>query len=138
MGKTLLVPVDGSPQSEAAVAFAAAEWPAADLHALHVIDPVESGYGAGRMATGGEQWYEEAIERAETYFERASDAADRELETTTEVGPPASTIVDVAETIDADLVVMGSHGREGLSRLLLGSVAEHVVRESPVPVTVVR
>lgn len=137
MAKRILLPVDGSPQSEAAAEFAADEWPDAELHALYVIDPVEAGYAAGRVPAAGEQWYEEAKDRAESFFEDASEAAGRDLETDTEVGRPAATIVDVAAE-DVDMIVMGSHGREGLSRILLGSVAEHVLRESPVPVTVVR
>jgi nucleotide-binding universal stress UspA family protein len=138
MGKRILIPVDGSPQSGEAAAFAAEEWPDAELLALHVIDPVEAGYAAGRVPAAGEQWYEDAKERAETFFANARDAAGRDVETRTEVGRPASTIVELADEEDADMIVMGSHGREGLSRILLGSVAEHVLRESPVPVMVVR
>lgn len=137
MAKHILLPVDGSPQSKAAVEFAATEWPDAALHALYVIDPVEAGYAVGRVPASGEQWYEEAKERAESFFESAGEAAGRDVETQTEVGRPAATIVDAAKE-DIDMIVMGSHGREGLSRILLGSVAEHVLRESPVPVTVVR
>lgn len=138
MGKRILIPVDGSPQSEEAAAFAAAEWPDAELLALHVIDPVEAGYAAGRVPTAGEQWYQDAQERAETHFDSASEAAGRDMEARTEVGRPAATIVDVADEEDVDMIVIGSHGREGISRILLGSVAEHVLRESSVPVTVVR
>lgn len=138
MGKHILIPVDGSPHSEEAAAFAAAEWPDAELLALHVIDPVEAGYAAGRVPASGEQWYQDAQERAETFFDAASDAAGRDIGIRTEVGRPAATIVDVADDADVDMIVMGSHGREGLSRILLGSVAEQVLRESPAPVTVVR
>ena len=137
MSKRILIPVDGSPQSAEATEFAAEEWPDAELLALYVIDPVEAGYAAGRVPTAGEQWYEDAKERAETYFDATEEAIDRELETRTEVGRPAATIVDVADE-GFDMIVMGSHGRKGVSRILLGSVAEHVLRESPVPVTVVR
>jgi nucleotide-binding universal stress UspA family protein len=54
------------------------------------------------------------------------------------VGVPSRAIVEWAEENEVDGVVIGSHGREGVSRVLLGSVAETVVRRSPVPVTVVR
>lgn len=138
MAKRILIPVDGSPQSEQAAEFAATEWPDAELLALYVIDPVEAGYAAGRVPAAGEQWYEEAKDRAEAFFEDAGEAAGRDIETEVEVGRPAATIVEVADDDDVDMIVMGSHGREGLSRILLGSVAEHVLRESPVPVTVVR
>jgi nucleotide-binding universal stress UspA family protein len=53
-------------------------------------------------------------------------------------GEPGSTILAVAEEIGADLIVMGTHGRTGLRRLLMGSVAEHVVRHASCPVLTVR
>jgi nucleotide-binding universal stress UspA family protein len=53
-------------------------------------------------------------------------------------GYPSAAIIDVAEKKSADLIVMGSHGRSGLKRLWIGSVAESVVREAPVPVLIVR
>ncbi len=49
-------------------------------------------------------------------------------------GDPAQKVLDTAGDLDADLIVMGTHGRKGLSHLVLGSVAERVVRESPTPV----
>jgi len=64
--------------------------------------------------------------------------SDADLETERTVGDPAREIVDYAEDHEIDQIVMGSHGRTGATRLLLGSVAELVVRRSPVPVTVVR
>jgi nucleotide-binding universal stress UspA family protein len=56
----------------------------------------------------------------------------------TEIGRPSRAIVEYAEEHDIDHIVMGSHGRSGVTRILLGSVAETVVRRSPVPVTIVR
>jgi universal stress protein A len=55
-----------------------------------------------------------------------------------EVGDAASTICHVAEELDVDVIVVGSHGRSGVSRLLLGSTSEHVVRHAVCPVLVVR
>jgi nucleotide-binding universal stress UspA family protein len=49
-------------------------------------------------------------------------------------GDPAEQVLNAARSLEADLIVMGTHGRKGLSHLVLGSVAERVVRESPVPV----
>ncbi|MDO8434245.1 MAG: universal stress protein [Candidatus Binatus sp.] len=49
-------------------------------------------------------------------------------------GDPAQQVLDAARDLRADLIVMGTHGRRGLSRLIMGSVAERVVRESPIPV----
>ena len=71
-------------------------------------------------------------------FEEVTDAYDATFATETVVGRPARTIVDYAEQEDVDAVVIGSHGGEAVGRVLLGSVAETVVRRSPVPVTVVR
>jgi nucleotide-binding universal stress UspA family protein len=138
MSRTVLVAVDGSPSSEAAVEFVAAEWPSATALLLHVVDPSAVGYRA--VATTAETWYERERERAD---ELLDDAADPLPETATverlvEVGRPASTIVEVAKREGVDHVVVGSHGRAGMSRVLLGSVAEAVVRRSPVPVTVAR
>lgn len=139
---TVLVPLDGSPQSDEALAFAIEEFPDATLHLLHVIDPVETGYTSPVTLPGsGEEWYESQQEFAENLFEEASEraaASGIEVETTTELGNPARTIVSYAEEHDVDGIVMGSHGRSGVTRILLGSVAETVVRRSPVPVTVVR
>ncbi|MFB6123694.1 MAG: universal stress protein [Haloferacaceae archaeon] len=134
----VLVPIDGSPQSEKALQFAAEEWPDADVLLLHVIDPVEAGYSPSVLPGGSEEWYEQAKATAEKLFSQAREATGRDAETRVEVGRPPQTIVDVAEEADVDHVVIGSHGRTGVSRVLLGSVAEHVVRRSPAPVTVVR
>jgi len=138
MTKRVLVPIDGSPQSEAALSFAVSEWPDAEITLLNVIDPVEAGYSASVVPSGSEEWYRKARERAAEMFDRARSEYDRSFSTQTEVGRPSRTIVDVADQSDVDHVVVGSHGREGVQRILLGSVAEHVVRRSPVPVTVVR
>ena len=55
-------------------------------------------------------------------------------ETLVTSGDPAERVLETARGLDADLIVMGTHGRKGLGHLVLGSVAERVVRESPVPV----
>ena len=141
MTKRVLVPVDGSPQSSAALAFAAAEWPDASFTLLHVIDPaLASGAGRGVIPSGSEEWYQGAKSRAEALFEEARTVVgeDVAVATRTEVGRPARTIVEVAGEGTFDHVVMGSHGREGVSRILLGSTAEDIVRKSPIPVTIVR
>jgi nucleotide-binding universal stress UspA family protein len=139
MTKHVLVPTDGSSLSESALDFALAEWPDADVTLLHVIDPVEAGYSASALPSGSEEWYERAVQSAEEFFETARGRTGRDdIRGRTEVGRPAKTIVEVAEDGDVDHIVVGSHGRDGVSRIVLGSVAEHVVRKSPVPVTVVR
>lgn len=133
-----LVPFDGSPQSEAALTFAVSEWPEATHTLLYVADPVTTGYRDRALPGGSETWYNNVRERARGYFEEAAALTGREFDTRIEVGDPERIIVDVAEDGPFDHVVLGSHGREGVSRVLLGSVAETVVRRSSVPVTVVR
>ena len=122
----VLVPFDGTAQSEAALRFVSDEWPDADRTLLHVIDPVTVGF-QGRFPGGSETWYEQARERAQEPFD-----------TRIEVGIPARVVVEVAGADAFDHIALGSHGRDGVSRVLLGSVAEAVVRRAPVPVTVVR
>lgn len=140
MAKRILVPVDGSEQSTAALSYALTEFPDAEITVINVIDPIDVGYTSTVGMPGySEEWYEDSKENAEALFEEAQEMADEygvTLSTETDVGQPAQTVVEFAE--DFDQIVMGSHGRSGVSRILLGSVAETVVRRSPVPVTVVR
>jgi len=134
----VLVPFDGTPQSEAAVEFVAAEWPDADLTLLYVIDPITAGFGQHALPGSSEEWYERARETARDHLDEARERVGRPLDTRIEVGSPARVIVDIADEDPFDHVVVGSHGRAGVSRVLLGSVAETVARRSPVPVTIVR
>lgn len=142
--RTVLVPIDGSEQSDAALQHALSEFEGAALTLLHVINPARAGYGAqAGIPTSSEEWLEEAEAEAEELFAAAEERAhgrDVRIETVTEVGNPSRVIVEFTEdeANGIDHVVMGSHGRSGLSRVLLGSVAENVVRRSTVPVTVVR
>ncbi|WP_336135263.1 universal stress protein [Natronomonas amylolytica] len=135
----VLVPMDGSGQSWKAFEHAAERFPDATLVVLRVIDPVQAGYGIGLNGAGAGQWFDAQEEATENLFEEVrkdAESAGIDVETRKEVGRPTREITDAAA--DCDQVVIGSHGREGVSRILLGSVAENVVRRSPVPVTVVR
>ncbi|MDR5656242.1 universal stress protein [Halodesulfurarchaeum sp. HSR-GB] len=136
----VLVPIDGSAQSNAALEYAIDTFAPDDLVLLHVIDPVEAGYSAAATMPGySEEWYENRKEEAETLFEEATASFEGiDTTTVTEVGRPSRAIVSYVEEHDVDHVVMGSHGRSGMTRILLGSVAESVVRRSPIPVTIVR
>jgi nucleotide-binding universal stress UspA family protein len=140
MEERVLVPVDGSEQAWTALEHAVAEHPESRFTLLYVINPVGAGASAQVGDVGyGEEWYETAERRAENLFEAARErVGDREFETETAVGRPARAIVEFAAENAIDSIVMGSHGRDGVSRIILGSVAETVVRRSPVPVTVVR
>ncbi|WP_277553520.1 universal stress protein [Halobaculum limi] len=141
MVSRILVGVDESAQAEAALSFVAEEWRDADVVLLSVIDPAEAGRAAGAgVPSGAEQWYERTKSDREALLAEAADGLNvtGSVETATTVGKPAAAIVEYAADNDIDHIVVGSHGRKGISRVVLGSVAEAVVRNAPVPVTVVR
>jgi universal stress protein A len=135
---TIIVPTDFSYTSDAALGYArmlAARF-GASLHLLHVVDEPGS-------------WSEVYAAIPEIRLRLSADAARRleamaaclrPLQATSAVvcGAPVPTIVKVAESKGADLIVMGTHGRRGVGHLLLGSVAERVVRLAPCPVLTVR
>lgn len=135
----VLVPMDGSDSAERALEYAIDIYPNATITVLHVIDISTASERSGLAYDESVQ--EELEHLAREIFETAEEVItaagfEGELETTTGFGSPTRSIVDHAEEVDA--VVMGSKGRHGAARLLLGSVAETVVRRAPVPVTVVR
>jgi len=156
MPKRILVPIEESPLSTKALQVALADYPDAAITALHVMDPIGSGFnvievmrpkfrdGAPPGSVSAEywqEWHDAATERAEALFSDARRTASEQgvtLQTVLEFGDPRHVVVEYAEEHDVDRIVMGSHGRSGPHRLLLGSVAETVVRRSPVPVMVVR
>ena len=136
----VLVPIDDSEPAMQAVEHAVREYPDADLTLLHVIDPSIGTYGEGGMYAY-DSLLEARRQAADELLENAAEIAtdhDGSVERETVVGSPGTEIVAVAETDAVDHIVVGSHGRSGASRVLLGSVAERVVRRAPVPVTVVR
>ncbi|USZ67801.1 universal stress protein [Halorussus salilacus] len=137
----ILVPTDGSTDTERAVGHAAelAAAHGAELHAVYVVNsatftglPMETSWEGIDDVLHEEG--EAALERVETIADEYDvPVASRLLE-----GTPSRRIVEYAEGEDCDLVVMGTHGRGGIDRLLLGSVAEGVVRACTVPVLTVR
>ena len=138
----ILVPVDGSEPSDAALTFAFERFPDAHFVALTVVVPTEVWYGAMDADPAAfEEFRETGEQEAEAVLDDARARAEEAgvtLSTDLTFGQPARSIVSYAEEHDPDQIVMGSHGRDGVSRVLLGSVAETVVRRSTVPVTVVR
>ena len=145
MARHVLVPIDGSEQSWAALDHALETFAGERITVLNVVDPMTGIYAGvdGDFYDAGA--HERAVERGDELCERALERAEESgdlsstvVETAVESGRPARTIVEYAEEHDVDHVVMGSHGRSGVSRILVGSVAETVMRRSPVPVTVVR
>jgi len=137
----VLIPYDGSEQATAALEYAETHHSDDEIVLLHVLDFVEAGYGAApetALASYWDEWYDQAKASAAELLEKASAEIDIEVETDIVTGSPSSAIIDYVGDESIDAVVIGSHGRSGISRILLGSVAETVVRRSPVPVTVVR
>jgi nucleotide-binding universal stress UspA family protein len=136
----VLVAFDGTPLARKALAHALSVYPEASITVLHVIDYVEESYSA-RMLVGSERLRERARERSQRLLETAREIAaeqDRSVATATVVGESAAEIVAYAEDHELDIIVLGSHGRSGVSRVLLGSVAERVMRRASTPVCVVR
>lgn len=135
--RTILHPTDFSEPSRAAwqVACALAQTYKARLVALHVVMPVTMAYGEVITTEAVEQQVASARQALEQWQATESGLnVERLLET----GDPVEGILRVANQLPADLVVLGSHGRTGLARLLLGSVAEQVVRKASCPVLVVK
>jgi nucleotide-binding universal stress UspA family protein len=144
--KRILVPVDGSPTSglglREAIDFAKAQ--KARLQLVHVID-VHNSLMAGAQGGGYMEDLVQALQqRGRRILGKAAELARKAglacdtvlLETLT--GPAAEPIIRQAKKSRADLIVMGTHGRRGLRRLVMGSDAEQVVRNAPVPVLLVR
>jgi nucleotide-binding universal stress UspA family protein len=144
---TILVALDGSDAAWKALEHALAEFGGETIAVLHVVDPTAGTHTSfeDEYEFGRDYAYDDAVERGEERLAQARERArqadalsETVIETALEAGRPARTIVEYAEEHDVDHVVVGSRGRSGISRVLLGSVAESVVRRSPVPVTVVR
>lgn len=145
MYKRILVPIDGSPTADAGCreAIQIAKGLGATVHFLNVVDPrvlfakVTPTVGPEQLLdiwrAGGERLVAQAVAAAAAADVRADAAVrcDRGLRV-------CDQILAEVRRAEADLVVMGTHGRRGVGRLWLGSDAEHVVRLSPVPVLVVR
>lgn len=139
MPKRILVPMTHSEESEKALIHALSNFPDAEITVIHVINPSVHYGTEGYM--GYEQIMEEEQQKAERLFETATGIAeehDATIATEQLTGRTPRRIVEYAEEHGFDQLILGSRGRSGISRLLLGSVAEAVTRRSPVPVTIVR
>lgn len=145
----IVIATDGSPASEhaAQLAVSLARTHGAKLTAVYVVDPYPY-LGVGEINPMGFQSYMSAAQaqaaQAHAYVEQLSKQGEQgeqpvalDVRLVEEVGA-ASGIVQTAETLGADLIVLGSHGRSGIARLMLGSVSNKVVAESKVPVLVTR
>ena len=137
----ILVPTDFNPASDAALACAKdiADKFGAHLSLLHVVtDPKATGFWTPEVyipATPETQ--ERFLREARERLENALSPEERSRFTVTieaRIGAVADQIEDFARQQKVDLIVMGTHGRRGLAHLLLGSVAEHMLRGAPCPV----
>ena len=141
--RRMLVPVDFSPQSEAAWTLARqlARAVGAEIVLLHVfveaplysesafaVERVREAYAAGR------QWVEQQLAR----WSGTAQQEGLAVKTLVQTGVPHEEIVTTARAESADLIVIGTHGYGGVDRLLLGSVADRVLRRAPCPVLAVR
>ena len=137
----ILVPTDFSPSSEAAieVAITLAQRFEAELTLLHVWQLPVYPYmqlmvSAAELANAVERGATEALEALVQRVRSRLPGAKALLK----MGVPCQGVLDAVKSQSIDLVVMGTHGRRGLEHLIMGSVAERTVRQSPVPVLTVR
>ena len=142
MFNRILIPTDGSDAVAPAVetALDIAETYDATLHVLFIVDPPSSISGAGDGFTGIDNLLDELEEEGHRATDAIANLAeDSDIETTAVVrrGNPKDDILTYATENDIDLIVMGTHGRTGVKRALLGSVTETIVRHAEVPVLTV-
>ena len=144
MFEKILLPTDGSEVSLAAAerAVTLARLVAAPLHIVFVQEPYPyAGIGAAHSA-GMQEYLAAGQQHAEQAFARVSALAQSQgVRTSTESVEgegPAEHIVEAARRCGADAIVMASHGRTGVARVLLGSVASKVLALSPVAVMIVK
>jgi nucleotide-binding universal stress UspA family protein len=134
----ILVPLDGSALAESAIPKAV-EMARIGLSSLLLVRAAEAHTLPGADPTDAQV---EAVREAEEYLKGVSDRLARDgvrnLETSVWYGPAAPAIVDAARLRKVDLIVMTTHGRSGLGRLILGSVAESVLRGTSTPILLLR
>jgi universal stress protein A len=142
----ILVPVDFSPSSKLALAYAMmfAEKFGASVHVFNAwevpayLRPDLTVWSGEVSATLSDHASAEASKALQAFLAETGVAGQANVTSQVIGGAPYSTILTVATEGHFDLIVMGTHGRTGVSHLLLGSVAERVVRHAPCPVLTVR
>jgi nucleotide-binding universal stress UspA family protein len=144
MFKHILIPVDGSPTAQKAVEKAAglAKAFGSAVTAIYVIDPYpftglgsDFAYGQAEYLSAAATEAKEATQAARKTLEQAGVSVNTQV---VEAHAAWRGILETAATVGADLIVMGSHGRRGLEKMVLGSVAQRVLSHSTLPVFVVR
>jgi nucleotide-binding universal stress UspA family protein len=140
--KTILVPTDFSECSDEAVRYGLelARRFDANVHLLHVVhDPATQAWAGDGFSVPllevVEQWQRDSLERLQTAVPVTDEAR---VTVQAIVGSPALEILRYASAHAVDLIVMGTHGRGGVSHMLVGSIAEKMVRRAPCPVLTVR
>ena len=145
MYKKILVPIDGSRTAAAGLREAirlASGNPKATIRLLHVMDPLPAMQGMEAMVTDQliesmETFGKKALKKASVLVKRHDIGVDTVFQNQP-LGRTSDAIVRQAQKWRADIIVIGTHGRRGISRLVMGSDAEEVVRTAPVPVLLVR
>ena len=142
--KKILVPIDGSECSLTAAKYATriAKGENAQLFCIHVIVGIPYGYTTSASAT--DQYFSDMEEKVESWFDKVRDMVKHEYipELKTEILKDTKSviaaIVDYASSKGIDLIVIGTKGRTGLKRFLMGSVANGIVQHAHCPVLLVR
>ncbi|QAU14503.1 universal stress protein (plasmid) [Halorubrum sp. BOL3-1] len=140
MYDTILIPTDGSDGARKAIreGIQLADLTGATVHGLYVIDTRDYNTLPESKWLSLQDELESTGETATEVVESEADARDVDTVTSITRGIPHEEILAYIESNDIDVVVMGTHGRSGFNRFLLGSVTEKVIRQSPVPVHIVR
>jgi len=140
--RKVLVGTDFSETSDRALDYALrlVDMSGGTLVVLHACEVPVVAASAEQIATAGDLMgtVTRAAQAALEHRREIATSRGAKVETILREGPPAATLVDVARELRCDLVVVGTHGRRGLERAFLGSVAEQVVRRSEAPVVTVR
>lgn len=139
--QTILVATDFGPSAEAALdhAVALAQKLHARIYLLHTYEIPIIGFPDGAVVATAEL-VSRILDGAQTGFAKLIEArkeAKVEIKTILKQADPREGILETAADVQADLIVLGTHGRRGIARALIGSVAESVVRTSTVPVLTV-
>ncbi|HUY19315.1 MAG TPA: universal stress protein [Candidatus Binataceae bacterium] len=134
---TILCPVDFDPNSFQALRLASevCQEQNATLYVLHVVDVA---IPAKVQVTAPFDKMEAAVTKKLARLAREKIDARVRYQLQVETGDPGFQILDAAKRVGADLIVLATHGRKGLRRLILGSVAERIVREASCPVLTLR
>ncbi|MBT9314871.1 universal stress protein [Leptothoe spongobia] len=135
--KSVLIPIDFSDLSYQALEPAKEQVEnISALKLIHVLSPLHPADPAAMWDTVSDQDRKQKV-RAFTR-DKLSEMGYDDIHIEVAIGDPMSKIMDYAQEIDADLIVMSSHGRKGVSHFLMGSVAEQVVRLSHCPVLILK